>query len=388
MWYNCLENNWRKAMIKPFIKWPGGKSSELNIIHQHLPAQINNYIEPFLGGGACFLSLDPKMYQSAYLNDISYELISIYSYIQNKNELFNTYLQEIWRFWNYFGAFADNNYDILRKIYTSYKEDSVSKAELKELVRKFVLLRINEIQMGIPQHLSIDKKAFINQLGKSIYSKLTTIKNNEDKRGNLPEEDYKKNFEAGIKAAVYTYNRYLYNNRDQLNISPELHIALFFYLREYCYSSMFRYNRNKEFNVPYGGISYNSKDFMSKIEYIWSKELGEVLKGVYLSHLDFEEFFKVIQLGKQDFIFVDPPYDTEFSTYANHEFGLHDQQRLANYLIDDCPARFMIIIKNTEFIYNLYNRPGIRIIGFDKEYQVSFMDRNEKAVNHLLIMNY
>ena len=48
----------------------------------------------------------------------------------------------------------------------------------------------------------------------------------------------------------------------------------------------------------------------------------------------------------------------------------------------------MIIIKNTEFIYNLYNRPGIRIIGFDKEYQVSFMDRNEKAVNHLLIMNY
>ena len=60
--------------------------------------------------------------------------------------------------WNYFGAFADNNYDILRKIYTSYKEDSVSKAELKELVRKFVLLRINEIQMGIPQHLSIDKK--------------------------------------------------------------------------------------------------------------------------------------------------------------------------------------------------------------------------------------
>ena len=41
-------------MIKPFIKWPGGKSSELNIIHQHLPAQINNYIEPFLGEEPAF----------------------------------------------------------------------------------------------------------------------------------------------------------------------------------------------------------------------------------------------------------------------------------------------------------------------------------------------
>ena len=36
---------------------------------------------------------------------------------------------------------------------------------------------------------------------------------------------------------------------------------------------MFRYNANGEFNVPYGGISYNRKDFKKKIDYIESEEL-------------------------------------------------------------------------------------------------------------------
>ena len=35
-----------------------------------------------------------------------------------------------------------------------------------------------------------------------------------------------------------------------------------------------------------------------------------------------------------------------------------------------------------------YNQPGINIRSFDKEYVVSFMNRNEKKVTHLLITNY
>lgn len=45
----------------------------------------------------------------------------------------------------------------------------------------------------------------------------------------------------------------------------------------------------------------------------------------------------------------------------------------------------MMIIKNTDFIYQLYNKEGINIRTFDKEYLVSFMNRNDKKVTHLLI---
>ena len=49
----------------------------------------------------------------------------------------------------------------------------------------------------------------------------------------------------------------------------------------------------------------------------------------------------------------------------------------------------MLIIKNTDFIYSLYsNTPGIYIASFDKKYAVSFMNRNNRNVTHLIITNY
>ena len=48
----------------------------------------------------------------------------------------------------------------------------------------------------------------------------------------------------------------------------------------------------------------------------------------------------------------------------------------------------MMIIKNTDFIFELYNNKGLNIQTFDKKYLVSFMNRNDKDVIHLLITNY
>ena len=106
-------------------------------------------------------------------------------------------------------------------------------------------------------------------------------------------------------------------------------------------------------------------------------------------NIDFEKFLKSYQPNKNDFVFLDPPYDTEFSTYAKNAFTKDDQIRLANYLINNCHAKWMLLIKNTNFIYDLYaNHTGINIKSFEKEYTVSFMNRNNKSVTHLLITNY
>ena len=44
---------------------------------------------------------------------------------------------------------------------------------------------------------------------------------------------------------------------------------------------------------------------------------------------------------------------------------------------------------DNSFIYELYkDHEGINIHSFDKEYLVSFMNRNDKKVEHLLITNY
>jgi len=48
----------------------------------------------------------------------------------------------------------------------------------------------------------------------------------------------------------------------------------------------------------------------------------------------------------------------------------------------------MMIIKNTDFIYSLYNNKSLNIESFEKNYLVSFMNRNNKKVEHLIITNY
>jgi DNA adenine methylase len=66
----------------------------------------------------------------------------------------------------------------------------------------------------------------------------------------------------------------------------------------------------------------------------------------------------------------------------------NDQRRLANYLINECHAKWMMVIKATPFILSLYENHGLNIKTFDKTYQVSFMNRNDKDVKHLIIKNY
>src|SRR5664279_1221590 len=66
----------RAAPLSPLLKWPGGKSAELELIKMHMPKVMRRYIEPFLGGGAVFLGVNDGI--PAYLNDASEELIDFY----------------------------------------------------------------------------------------------------------------------------------------------------------------------------------------------------------------------------------------------------------------------------------------------------------------------
>ena len=45
--------------MQTLIKWPGGKTKEYPYIKDLIPA-FDRYIEPFFGGGAIFLSLQPQ----------------------------------------------------------------------------------------------------------------------------------------------------------------------------------------------------------------------------------------------------------------------------------------------------------------------------------------
>ncbi|WP_082754588.1 DNA adenine methylase [Burkholderia savannae] len=62
--------------IKPFIRWAGGKSRLLPRILPYVPASINNYYEPFLGGGAVFLACASRVSGRSHLADLNEHLIA------------------------------------------------------------------------------------------------------------------------------------------------------------------------------------------------------------------------------------------------------------------------------------------------------------------------
>ncbi len=75
--------NWRDDDLrpKPFLKWAGGKSHLLPVLHQCVPKHFGRYFEPFLGGGALFFSLCPS---DAVLADSNVELIHCYKTVRDR----------------------------------------------------------------------------------------------------------------------------------------------------------------------------------------------------------------------------------------------------------------------------------------------------------------
>ncbi len=367
--------------LRPILKWAGGKEKELKFILPNMPSRFDRFYEPFVGGGSVFMSVNASRH---FINDLSEELAGLYTYIASQDERFFKYSQQIDGAWAAVGRFFDSSFELI-EIYLSFRENDLSRKELGDAVEEFCRIKDTEIKAILSGCFVKHSDKLSAELKKNLVRKMSRMKELEQTKHLLSDKDLRDNIETAVRSALYMFFRHLYNEDIK---DKALKCALFLFIRNYCYSGMFRYNDKGEFNVPYGGIAYNSKTMAKKLAYYRSDEVRAHFMNASISNEDFEVFLRNTMPTENDFIFLDPPYDSEFSTYAQNEFSRADQQRLANYLINDCRAKWMLVIKHTDFIYGLYNRPGLKIRSFDKEYLVSFMNRNDKKATHLLITNY
>ena len=79
---------------QPFLQWVGGKRKIVDKLIKFIPSGLNNYYEPFLGGGALFFHIRNKFNQ-CFLSDINLELVTSYNTIKKNPEeisgLLNSY---------------------------------------------------------------------------------------------------------------------------------------------------------------------------------------------------------------------------------------------------------------------------------------------------------
>lgn len=372
--------------LYPLLKWAGGKEQELKYIIPNLPEKFADYYEPFVGGGAVYTAIQADNY---YINDKSEELICLYQSITNGDrQVFFKALDEIIHNWDLLTTVIENNAIFFIQTYKKYSQDKIDDTKLKDTLFEFILTHSDQFNGMFSTMFNFNIENFIKEIKINLIRKIKRMKELERIKHILPDKDILDNIETALKSAFYMHFRHIYNNTKKYKINGAFKSAIFLFIRNFAYSGMFRYNSKGDFNVPYGGIAYNRKNFLKKVDYLRTKELKSLLNKTTIKNLDFETFFENHQPTKNDFVFLDPPYDSEFSTYAKNEFTKADQKRLADYLINKCKAKWMLIIKNTDFIFDLYDNKGLNIKSFDKKYLVSFMNRNDKNVEHLLITNY
>lgn len=368
--------------MQPLIKWPGGKSSEIQYIIDIIPKNYERYVEPFCGGAAVFFYLEPR---KAIINDISFNLTKFYDLIKNEDLNFKKNMYELYLLWENIKFNTKKSIKDIKKLFYDFKNFRVNKEDVKTYINKYVETLLYKNDIGI-----INNNLLIKEVKRRLADKFFRVYNNEIKFNTiLSEKDLEENLLTGVSSGIYMAIRNELNciernhNLNDENIAKK--IALFYFVREFCYGSMFRYNQNGDFNIPYGGKGYNNKNYKKKLDAIFSDTTVDLLKNVDIRCGDFEDIF--YELKENDFIFLDPPYDTDFSDYENKTFDKKDQIRL-NKVLEMTKSKFIMIIKNTPFIFNLYNKECFKIKSFNSNYSYCVKNRNDRETEHLIITNY
>ncbi|MCC2084265.1 DNA methyltransferase [Staphylococcus sp. HMSC068D08] len=171
--------------------------------------------------------------------------------------------------------------------------------------------------------------------------------------------------------------------RDQYNqkVLPMYSFAtLYYFINKTAYSGMIRHNSKGEFNVPFGRYSNFNTDLLKENHFT-------LLSKADIRNESYENSFKLAT--ENDFIFLDPPYDTVFSEYGNEvfsgDFAEENHRELAqNFKNLSSPA--LMIISETSLIRSLY-KDYIKA-SYPKNYSVNIRNRFKSEANHLIITNY
>jgi DNA adenine methylase len=173
-----------------------------------------------------------------------------------------------------------------------------------------------------------------------------------------------------------------YKIRDEMEITNQLDSAKrFYYQRKTCFRGMMRYNKSGKFNIPFGKYK--------KINYsdLLNKQYKNLFKHTKILNKNFEYVFKKYN-DENNFMFLDPPYDSTFTDYGYCKFDRDDHKQLAK-LFKKTKIKCLMIIGKTDFIEELYK--DYIVAEYDKKYRFKLHSgRIGDEINnkHLVIMNY
>ena len=228
------------------------------------------------------------------------------------------------------------------------------------------------------------KKAVINDYNTELMNVYECIKD-ENKFANMCSELNK--HEAKHSEDYYYEIRDLDRDKKKFNkLADYKRAARTIYLNKACFNGLNRVNSKNEFNVPSGK--------KNKVNTYDGPNLGIIhcllnFNDIKLLSTDFEEAVKNAKKG--DFIYFDPPYDSDtstFNSYTENGFGKEEQKRLAEVFkdLDKRGCYVMLSNYNTKLIKELYKDFNFNYV--EAQRNIGASSKNRGKVEEVIITNY
>lgn len=337
-----------RPSLRPFFKWSGGKSIDLPFIKPSFPAGFDRLVEPFAGGAAVSLALNPER---IVLNDRSVGLAEFYASMKDE------YARE-------------NISQHLARLDATRKQISATVGALPEAALMgvfsspdlWVRQNAGKWLRGWPRPLdAVVLGEIIDQARSKAATHLPALM--DSKQVQFTPEQCRQQLETGLQAGVYSGMRRMLNDQASSFDDPYWRQVAWLAVRTLCRMGMFRYDENGRFSVPYVGVQGNNVDFEPLAERLVDRDTADFFGRCQVENLDFQALFeKYNGFDAGDFLFLDPPWEEGATPYTQEfEFSMEDHKRLAA-LLDSAPARWMLIVRNAPAVRAVYEKQG-RFLG-------------------------
>ena len=190
-----------------------------------------------------------------------------------------------------------------------------------------------------------------------------------------------------ISEEYYYKIRNIDRDKNKFNrLSDYKRAARTIYLNKACFNGLYRVNSKGEFNVPFGK--------KLKVNTYEGQNIGIIhaylnFNNIKILSIDFEEAVKDAKEG--DFIYFDPPYDSDtstFNSYTEDGFSKDEQIRLSNVFknLSDRGCYVMLSNHNTVLINELYKDFYIHKITAKRN--INSNGKKRGKVEEVIITNY
>ena len=228
------------------------------------------------------------------------------------------------------------------------------------------------------------KKAVINDSNKELINVYNVLRNEEKfKKMCSILNTYEKN---NIEEFYYELRNKDRNKSSFDRLSDYKRAGRTIYLNKACFNGLYRVNSKNEFNVPFGKKTkvntYDIGNLITVSNYL-------TMNDIKILNVDFEDSVKDAQKG--DFIYFDPPYDSEtsiFNSYTEDGFDKEEQRRLAKVYkeLSNKGCYVMLSNNNTTLIKELYKDFNIHII--EAKRSINSNGKKRGKVEEVIITNY